>query len=234
MSNIPNIEQTTLRDLFGIIPIDPSGTVGGHVGIWHHTLAEAEHHLTRVREIYGKNYIVLSSAEHDTKIREQQASGRAFKTGHDFLMDEFDTWLKDNHLVRGSEAAAKIGLSEKEFKSVTKRGFIKRQHMPDHDNLIGFPADLSLTKEQRQQVTNEYTLNAQQVAEKLGISLKEFVQVKRQADIAHSAEILGRTVPSDSGTAYIYSRADIEKLRSATEEVKAKRPPTSGNDVGRR
>jgi hypothetical protein len=142
-------------------------------------------------------------------------------------MAEFDQWLKDNHLVRATQAAARLELSDKEFKFAIKRGLIKRKSMPNHDNLFGFPVDLSLTKDQQQQVMNEGTLNAQQVAEELGVSQKEFNAIKRQSTLTHSREMSGRTQPHESGSTHLYSRTDVEKLRPAGQEAKAKRlnPP---------
>src|SRR5215475_4341541 len=129
MSN-SSIEQVGVRDRFGVFPIDHYGTVGGLFGMWHHTMAEAEQYLALVVQHYGANYTVLSSMEHDTRIQEQQAAGHTFKTGHDLLMDKFDQWLRKKHLVRGAEAAAKTGLTDKEFKSFVKKGVFKPQYMP--------------------------------------------------------------------------------------------------------
>src|SRR5260221_1863959 len=227
MSNIPISENGARHGPFGVFAVDINGTVGDLFGMWHRTLPEAEQHLGQVRGHYGKNYIALSRVEHETRINEQQASGLVFKTGHDLLMDEFDQWLKENHLVRGVAAAALLGLIDKEFKSAVKKGLFKRQFMPNHDNLVGYPADLSLTQEQHEQFANEHTLNAHQVAEELGVTQKEFSEIKKRSDMAHSPELLGRTVPNDSGTASSYSRADIEKLRPAAEEIKAQRPKPS-------
>src|SRR5262245_38842799 len=133
--------QSTGHGQFGVFSVDRFGTVGDLVGMWYHTLAQAERYLKRVKGQSSQNYTALSRAEHDKRIAEQQAAGLAFKTGHDLLMAEFDEWLKDNHLVRAAEAATRLELSDKEFKSVIKRGLIKRKSMPNHDNLIGFPAD---------------------------------------------------------------------------------------------
>ncbi|HLY26969.1 MAG TPA: hypothetical protein VKQ72_11560 [Aggregatilineales bacterium] len=221
MSSIPVSEKTTPRGVFGVFPVDPYGTVGDLVGMWHRTLPEAEQYLKLIRDHQGKNYITLSSAEHDKQTNQQQAAGLAFKTGHDLLMDQFDQWLKENHMVRGAGVAVKLGLSDKEFKSVVKRGLIERRSMPDHDNLVGYPADFTLTKEQHQQFINERTLNAHQLAEELGLNQKEFSEVRRRSNMAKSDEFLGRTIPNDSGTSPLYSRADVEKLRSIGEEVKA-------------
>ena len=139
-------------------------------------------------------------------------------------MDEFDEWLKANHLVRTAQAAAMLDLSDNEFKCVIKRGFIKRIAMPNHDNLVSFPADLSLTKDQHQQLMNEGTLNAHQVAEELGVTQKEFNEVRRRSNVAHTDEILGRTIPNDTGISALYSRADVEKLRPVAVEVKVIKP----------
>src|SRR5258706_3044449 len=126
------------RDLFGVFPIDDSGSIADHVGGWHHTLDQAEQHLTRVREQNDRNYTVLSSTEFDTRMSEQRSAKITFKTGHDVLMEKFDAWLKANGLIRGVNAAANMGLSDTEFKSVIKRGLVKGQQMPGHDNLVGF------------------------------------------------------------------------------------------------
>ena len=230
MSNVLVHEQGTVRGVFGVFPLDHAGTVGDLFGMWHHTLAEAEQHLQRIREHLGNNYTLLSKTEYNKRISEQQTAGLAFKTGHDRLMDDFDQWLKENHLVRGAAAAASIGLPDKEFKSGIKRGFIKRQTMPNHDNLVGYAADLGLTKEQREQLTNERSYNAHQVVEELGVTQKEFNEIKRRFDIAHSDELLGRTVPNDTGTAYLYSRADIQNFGPAAREVKANRTKPSGSN----
>src|SRR5579859_3623494 len=227
MSNRSVSEKSALRGVFGVFPLDHEGTVGDLFGMWHHTLGEAEQHLSRITEHLGKNYTVMSKTEHEKRISEQQEAGLAFKTGHDRLMDEFDQWLKQNHLVRGAVAAVMMGLPDKEFKSGIKRGFIKRQTMPKHDNLVGYPATLSLTTEQREQLTNERTFNAHQVVEELGVTQKEFNEIKRRFDIAHSAELLGRTVPNDTGSAYLYSLADIQNLGPAAKEVKASRTKSS-------
>src|SRR5579859_4269760 len=224
MSNRSVSEKSALRGVFGVFPLDHEGTVGDLFGMWHHTLGEAEQHLSRITEHLGKNYTVMSKTEHEKRISEQQEAGLAFKTGHDRLMDEFDQWLKQNHLVRGAVAAVMMGLPDKEFKSGIKRGFIKRQSMPNHDNLVGYPADLVLSKEQHEQLMNERTFNARQVAEELGVTQKEYVEIKRQSDIANSDALLGRTVPNESGSAYLYSRADIQKLLPVAHEVKSNRP----------
>lgn len=223
MSNMSISEQVAGRGPFGVFPIDRFGTIGDLFGVWHHTLAQAEQYLVWVTEHYGKNFTALSKVEHDTRRTAQQAAGLAFKTGHDLLMDEFDQWLRDNHLVRGTEAAARLGLSDTEFKTVLKRGWVKRQYMPDHDNLAGFPADVKLTNEQQQKFLNELTLSGHQVAQGLGVTPKEFSEIRRQSKIAHSTECLGRTIPNESATASLYSRADIEKLRPAGEAAIANR-----------
>ena len=230
MSDVLAREKGTVRGVFGVFPRDHVGTVGDLFGMWHHTLAEAERHLLRIRDHVSSDFIVLRKTDYDQRINEQQALGLTFKTGHDRLMDEFDQWLKDNHLVRGAAAAVSIGLSDQEFKSGIKHGFFQQQSMPDHDNLIGYAADLSFTVEQRDQLMNERALNAHQVVEQLGISLKEFNEIKRRFDVTHSSELLGRTVPNDSGTALLYSRADIQNLGPAAREVKANRTKPSGSN----
>lgn len=223
MTNTPTNENIAVRGLFGVFPVDPYGTVGDLFGVWHRTMATAEESLIQIRGHYGKNYTALSRVEHEKRINEQRAAGLTFKTGHDILMAEFDQWLKANHLLRGVDAAANLGVSDKEFKSIVKKGLVKPQMMPNHDNLAGYPANFSLTAEQYQMFANERTLNAHQVAEALGITQKDFNEIRRETNIAHSDQLLGHTVPGDSGTALLYSRADIENLRPAVEEAKAKR-----------
>ncbi len=222
MSIVPDGNNGSSRILFGVFPVDLNGTVGDLVGMWHRSLPEAEQHLKRVKDHQGENYITLSSTDYEKHVHEQRAAGLVFKTGHDLLMDEFDQWLKDNDLVRGATMAAKLGFTDKGFKSFVKKNLIKSTSMPDHDNLIGYPADFTLTTEQHRQFLNERSLNAHHVAEELGLTPKEFGEVKRRANIAHSDEILGRTIPNDSSTYPLYSRADIEKLRPVAAEVKAR------------
>jgi hypothetical protein len=213
------IKNRPTRDLFGVFPIDGNGSVADHIGGWHHTLEQAEQHLGRVTEQNDRSYVVLSSAEFETRMTAQGDAQIVFKTGHDLLMEKFDAWLKAKSLIRGVKAAAKLGLSDKEFKSVTKRGLVKGKNMPGHADLVGFPADLSFTNEQHHQVLNEITLNAQEVAEALKLTQKEFNGIRQQFDIMHSVKILGRTVLSDSASGLLYSRADIEKLRSAIDKT---------------
>jgi hypothetical protein len=94
--------------------------------------------------------------------------------------------------------------------------------MPGHDNLVGFSKDVSLTKDQQQQVANELTFSAHQMAEELGITEKEFNEMKRQLNLTHSDEILGRIIPNASVTSLLYSRADVNKLRSAADKITTK------------
>jgi Spy/CpxP family protein refolding chaperone len=222
MSDIP-VRAKAERGLFGVFPIDGNGSIAEHVGGWHHTLAQAEQHLARVTEQRDQAYTILSSEEFDTRISAQHTAKISFKTGHDLLMEKFDAWLKTNGLVRSAKAAVLLGLSDKEFKSVIKQGLFKGQRMPGHDNLVGYPKDLSLTKDQQQQIANEFTFSAHQMAAELGITDKEFNEMKRQLDLTHSDEILGRTVSNESISALLYCRADITKLRSATHQLMDKR-----------
>src|SRR5258707_7075104 len=41
-----------------------------------------------------------------------------------------------------------------------------------------------------------------------------------RSNVAHTDEILGRTIPNDTGISALYSRADVEKLRPVAVEVK--------------
>jgi hypothetical protein len=95
--------------------------------------------------------------------------------------------------------------------------------MPDHSNLVGFAADLRLTKEQHQQLMNEGTLNAHQVAEELGVTQKEFNEIRRLSSLEQSTDKPARALTHQAGNSQLYSRADVEKLRPAGEEVRAKR-----------
>jgi hypothetical protein len=221
MGDIP-VRARAERGLFGVFPIDGDGNVADHIGGWHHTLVQAEQHLARVTGQNDRNYTILSSEEFATRINAQHTAKIAFKTGHDLLMEEFDAWLKTKGLVRSVKAAALLGLSDKEFKSVIKQGLVKGQRMPGHDNLVGFPKDLSLTKAQQQQIANELTFSAHQMAEELGITDKEFNEMRRQLDLTHSAEILGRTVSNDSISALLYCRADVKKLQPAADQLKTR------------
>src|SRR5258708_8942344 len=141
MDNAPIRDKVSARSLFGVFLVDLQGPVGELVGRWHRTLTEAEQHLERVMCHQGEHYIALSNTDHERQIKQQETAGLVFKTGHDLLMDEFDEWLKQNDLVRGAAMAAKLGLSDKEFKSLVKKKIVKLQSMPDHDNLVGYPAD---------------------------------------------------------------------------------------------
>src|SRR5258707_14993052 len=116
-----------------------------------------------------------------------------------------------------------INLPDKQFKSVIKRGLIKRKTMHDHSNLVGFPADVSLTKDQHQQLMNEGTLNAHQVAEELGVTQKEFNEIRRLSSLEQANDTPARALTHQAGNSQLYSRADVEKLRAAGQEVRAKR-----------
>lgn len=216
------IKNRPARGLFGVFPMDGHGSIADHIGGWHHTLEQAEQHLERVTVQNDRSYVVLSSAEFETRMNAQGDAKIVFKTGHDLLMEKFDAWLKAKGLIRGVKAAAKLGLSDKEFKSFAKRGLVIGKHMPGHADLVGFPADLSLTKEQHHQVLNEIAFNAQEVAEALKLTHKEFNEIRRRFNIMSSDKCLGRTVFSDSATGLLYSRADIEKLRSAIDKTATK------------
>jgi hypothetical protein len=222
MSDIP-VRTRAERGLYGVFPIDGNGSVADHVGGWHHTLAQAEQHLARVTEQHNQTYMILSSEEFDMRVSTQHTAKITFKTGYDLLMEKFDAWLKANGLVRGVKAASQLGLSDKEFKSVIKQGLFKGQQMPGHDNLVGFPKDLKLTKDQQQQISTELTFSAHQMAAELGITDKEFNEMKRQLDLTHSAEVLGRIVSNQSISALLYCRDDLTKLRSAADQLMDKR-----------
>src|SRR5579859_7712090 len=191
-------QKISTRSLFGVFPIDLNGNVGELVGMWHRTLPEAEQHLKRITDHQGEHYVVLSNTEHDKRVQQQHSAGVVFKTGHDLLMDKFDQWLKENGLVRGTALAAKLGFSEKDFKAFIKKNELKSKSMPGHANLIGYPSDFTLSSTQQSQYVNERGLNAQQVAKELGLIPKEFTEVRRRSDMAHSDAVLGRTIPNDS------------------------------------
>ena len=117
--------------------------------------------------------------------------------------------FKAQHGVLGwPEFAAKYGLHDAERRAASYT--LPQRH---YERGISYFLDQPPTDKQRATIAQETTMSANQAASYLGISRDRFDKLKKRHGLQHVSAIrAGRTASGFTKGAYLYSKADIDRL----------------------
>ncbi|MHB8627671.1 MAG: hypothetical protein ACYDBJ_20160 [Aggregatilineales bacterium] len=213
---------------FSIFPVDRNGTVAAEMfGPRCETSEEAAEWQRKFKGEYSNQYhdfVVLTEADHAARLADQRRRGVVFLTRADAQSADYPAWLAEKGLIDQEHTLARLGLTWRQLRVAERLHLVHSRTMPGVLELVGYPADASLTSEQYAMINHELTLSAAEAAEELRITPEQFNRLRKQAGIKEAGTIAGHTTASGfRTTAYLYRMSDVLSLSGAAEELKRKR-----------
>jgi hypothetical protein len=170
------------------------------------------------------DFVVLTKTDHAARLADQRRRGIVFLTRADAQTADFPTWLAEKGLIDQEHTLARLGLTWRQLRVAERLHLIHSRTMPGVLELVGYPADASLSEEQYALINRELTLTAAEAAEELRITPEQFNGLRKQTGIEAAGTIAGHTTTSGfRTTAYLYRLSDVLTLAAAAEELKRKR-----------
>lgn len=221
------INATADSENFGAYPIDRNGTVAAEIfGPSCKTREQAAQWQRKFRVEYSTDFhdfVVMSEAEHTVRLGDQQRRGLVFLTRADAQTADYPAWLADKGLIDQEHMLERLGLTWRQLRVAERLQFVYSRTMPGVLELVGYPADATLTPEQYARINHELTVTAAEAAEELRITPEQFNRLRKKAGIAAVGTVEGhKTASGFRTTAYLYRMSDVLTLADSAEDLKRK------------
>jgi hypothetical protein len=150
--------------------------------------------------------------------REREESAKA-------CIEAVERWASDQGYIVTEEAQQWLRLSEKEFQAAERLKIIDCINVPllaaqepVRRYLAKYydPAMLQISQADRKRISHETLLTSFEAAQLLGVSVKNFYQLKRTIGLEPVGMYAGRGL---GGPGYLYRLSDIEKFRRSTDSL---------------